>query len=205
MVSAHHTADHDWHNGVGMAIPEVNGTSFWGGGTYVPGREMAADNHGVIVGRATGAGQDAFTQELSWIGHNGSVALYERRSIGWTASTSRLEIDLRVPAVGRRDAELGSPGSKGRIGGGYGGFFWRFPACDNVEVFTAEATGEEKSTGSVAPWIGWSADFAAGPGISGPATIVIASPDALAARGALVRTRPQTIQASVRRSPGIVP
>ena len=39
------------------------------------------------------------------------------------------------------------PGSKGRIGGGYGGFFWRFSACDNVEVFTTEARGEEEVHG----------------------------------------------------------
>ena len=51
VVSAQHPADHDWHNGVGMAIPDVNGTSFWGGGTYVHGRgDVLLDNHGVIVG-----------------------------------------------------------------------------------------------------------------------------------------------------------
>ena len=79
------------------------------------------------------------------------------------------------------DAQLGSPGSKGKIGGGYGGFFWRFPACDKVEVFTAAARGEDEVHGSVGSWLAWSADFAAGPGISGPATIVIAAPDAAAA------------------------
>ena len=52
---------------------------------------------------------------------------------------------------------------------------------DNVLVFTAEARGEEGVHGSLAPWVAWSADFAAGPGISGPATIVIAAPDAAAA------------------------
>ena len=183
VVSAHHTADHDWHNGVGMAMPDVNGTSFWGGGTYVPGRGyVLLDNHGVILGEPPELENDAFTQELKWIAHDGSVALYERRSIGWIAidqQTWRLLFESRLGAD--VDAQLGSPGSKGRIGGGYGGFFWRFPACDNVEVFTAEARGEEEVHGSQAPWIAWSADFAAGPGISGPATIVIAAPDAAAA------------------------
>ena len=42
VVSAHHPSDHDWHNGVGMAIPDVNGTSFWGGGTYVHGAGVRA-------------------------------------------------------------------------------------------------------------------------------------------------------------------
>jgi hypothetical protein len=101
-------------------------------------------------------------------------------------------------------AELNSPGSKGRIGGGYGGFFWRFPACDNVEVFTSAARGEDEVHGSVAPWVAWSADFAAGPGVSGRPPIVIRR-----------RTRPRlgipgsyesaAIRASGRRWPGIVP
>ena len=76
---------------------------------------------------------------------------------------------------------LKSPGSKGRVGGGYGGFFWRFPACANVDVFTADARGEDEVHGRVAPWVAWSADFAAGPGSSGPATIVLVARDAEAA------------------------
>ncbi len=183
VVSAHHPADHDWHNGVGMAIPEVNGTHFWGGGTYVHGQGyVLLDHHGVIVGQQPELDHDAFTQELSWIGHDGSVALREQRSIGWAAideQSWKLTFESRLWADA--GAEIGSPGSKGRVGGGYGGFFWRFPACDNVEVFTAEATGEDSVHGSVAPWLGWSADFAAGPGVSGPATIIVASPDAFAA------------------------
>jgi predicted dehydrogenase len=183
VVSAHHPADHDWHNGVGMAIPDVNGSHFWGGGTYVDGQGyVLLDNHGVIVGEPPELEDDALTQELQWIAHDGSVALHEQRSIGWSAIDQRswrlvFESQLRADA----GAELNSPGSKGRIGGGYGGFFWRFPACENVEVFTDEARGEDEVHGSLAPWIAWSADFAAGPGTSGPATIVIASPDAAAA------------------------
>jgi predicted dehydrogenase len=183
VVSAHHPADHDWHNGVGMAIPDVNGTSFWGGGTYVDGEGyVLLDNHGVVVGGSLELEDDAFTQELNWIGHDGSIVLREQRSIAWSDIDQqqwRLIFESRLRADA--GAQLGSPGSKGRIGGGYGGFFWRFPACDNVQIFTAEARGEDAVHGSVAPWLAWSADFAAGPGISGPATIVIAAPDAAAA------------------------
>ena len=143
---------------------------------------MLLDNRGAIVGSPPKLEADAFTQELKWIAHDGSLALHEQRSIGWTAIDQRswkliFDSQLRTD-VG---AQLGSPGSKGRIGGGYGGFFWRFPACDNVDVFTAGARGEDEVHGSLAPWLAWSADFAAGPGISGPTTIVIAAPDAAAA------------------------
>jgi predicted dehydrogenase len=184
VVSAQHPADHDWHNGVGMAIPDVNGTHFWGGGTYIHGQGyVLLDNHGVITGEPPQLDDDAFTQELKWLAHDGSVALREQRSIGWTAidqQSWRLTFESRLRAD--TEVQLNSPGSKGRIGGGYGGFFWRFPACDDVEVFTAEARGEDQVHGSVAPWVAWSATFVAGPGVSGPATIVISAPDAAAAR-----------------------
>jgi predicted dehydrogenase len=183
VVSAHHPADHDWHNGVGMAISDVNGTNFWGGGTYVHGQGyLLLDDHGVIVGESPQLDGDAFSQELQWIGRTGSIQLHEQRSIGWVPVDQqkwRLIFESRLRADG--GAELGSPGSKGRIGGGYGGFFWRFPACDRVELFTAEAVGEEEVHGTVAPWVAWIADFTAGPGVSGPATIVLVAPDAAAA------------------------
>ena len=192
VVSAHHPADHDWHNGVGMVIPDVNGTNFWGGGTYIHGQGyQQLDDHGVIVGEPPEQQGDSFSQELQWIGHEGSVELREQRSISWTAidqQTWKLIFESQLRADG--GATLASPGSKGRIGGGYGGFFWRFPACYDVEVYTAQARGEDEVHGSVAPWVAWSANFAAGPGLEGPATIVIAAPgSAEAAEPWFVRVR----------------
>ena len=180
VVSAHHPADHDWHNGVGVVIPDVNGTNFWGGGTYVHGQGyLMLDDHGEVVGDPPELEGDAFSQELRWIGRDGSVQLREQRSIAWRSVDQQtwkliFESQLRADV----SANLASPGSKGRVGGGYGGFFWRFPPCENVEVYTAQARGEDEVHGSVAPWIAWSADFAAGPGLDGPATIVIAAPEA---------------------------
>src|SRR5687768_17541373 len=127
VVSAHHPADHDWHNGVGMAVPDVNGTHFWGGGTYVHGQGyVLLDNHGAITGEPPQLDDDAFTQELQWLGNDGLVQLREERSIGWTA-IDKHKWKLIFDSVLRADAraELNSPDSKGRPGGGYGGFFWR--------------------------------------------------------------------------------
>ena len=143
---------------------------------------MLLDNHGVIVGEPPELGDDGFTQELRWIGHDGSLQLRETRAISWSALDERTwKLTFETALSADSHAELNSPGSKGRIGGGYGGFFWRFPACEDVEVFTSAARGEDEVHGSVAPWVAWSADFAAGPGVSGPATIVIRAPDASAA------------------------
>jgi predicted dehydrogenase len=180
VVTARHPADHDWHNGIGMAISDVNGTNFWGGRTYIHGEGyVLLDDHGWIVGEPPVLRDRSFTQELQWIGHDGSVYLREQRLIGWAAMNEqcwKLTFESSLRADG--GAKVASPGSKGRIGGGYGGFFWRFPNCDNVEVFTDQARGEVEVHGTVTRWVAWSADFAAGPALCGPATIVIAAPGA---------------------------
>jgi predicted dehydrogenase len=183
VLTALHPADHDWHLGVSIAVPDVNGTSFWGGGTYIHGKGyVLLDNHGEIVGKAPDLRTDGFAQQLDWMGHDGSVQLREQRSVSWAAMSERtwkLIFESALRAEG--DVTLNSPGSKGRPGGGYGGFFWRFPASAAVEVFTATARGESDVHGSVAPWVAWSADFTAGPAQSGPATIVLAGAEAAAA------------------------
>ena len=46
------------------------------------------DNHGVIIGEPPELGDDAFTQELRRIGHDGSLQLRETRAISWSASVS---------------------------------------------------------------------------------------------------------------------
>jgi predicted dehydrogenase len=183
VLTARHPADHDWHNGVGMAIPDVNGTSFWGGGTYVHGRGyVLLDNHGEIVGEPPDVRAGGFTSQLRWLGRDGSVQLRERRSVSWggiDAETWWLTFESVLTAD--NGATINSPGSKGRPDGGYGGFFWRFPACQDIDVFSAEARGDSAVHGRVAPWVAWSAHFTAGPGVSGPATIVLAGPGSAAA------------------------
>src|SRR4029453_10438248 len=92
------------------------------------------DNHGVITCEPPELNEDAFTQQVEGIGPHGSVSLREGRSISWAALNDRtwkliFESALRAD----HGAELNSPGSKGRIGGGYGGFFLRVRGSDNVE------------------------------------------------------------------------
>ena len=180
VVSATHPADHDWHTGVGMAVPDVNGTNFWGGGTYVPDRGyLLLDDHGVVSGHSVQFEPSGFRQQLDWVGKDGRRELLELRSVGWAALTPQLwRLRFTSSLTADHPVELGSPGSKGRVGGGYGGFFWRFAACYDVEVFTPTDRGEQAIHGSVAPWVAWSADFGAGPGTSGPATVVVRSADA---------------------------
>ena len=182
VVTATHPSDHDWHTGVGMAIPDVTGTNFWGGGTYVHGRGYAIeDDHGVVRGGPVTEEGTSFRQSLEWIGANGDRELNEERRVEWAELTPQLwRLTFDSALTSDHPVQLGSPGSKGRVGGGYGGFFWRFPRCEGVVVFSPSAQGEDAVHGTVAPWVAWSADFGAGPGTSGTATVIIASADAVA-------------------------
>ena len=88
VVSATHPSDHDWHTGVGMAIPDVNGTNFWGGGTYVHGRGYAIENdHGVVRGGPVTEEGTSFRQTLEWIGAGGDRELTEERRVEWAELT----------------------------------------------------------------------------------------------------------------------
>ncbi|GAA1430627.1 hypothetical protein GCM10009616_15690 [Microlunatus lacustris] len=183
VLTAQHPADHDWHCGVGVAIPDVDGSNLWGGGTYLPGQGYQLfDDHGRVDGEPPLVSADGFRQRLAWRGRDGTVLLDEQRSVGWRSLDDRSwHLHLGTVLRAERGATLGSPGSKGRPDGGYGGFFWRFPTCTDVDVFTADARGEDAVQGTVSPWVAWSADFAAGPGVSGPATVVLVSASAVEA------------------------
>ena len=178
-VTDHLPADHPWHLGAGIALQDVNGVNFWGGKTYTraAGRYEERPDHGRIVqldtildsGRAKG---DVLQQELSWQAPDGSELLRERRvtrARRVDARTWRLDLATELTAV--VDAALGGPGSNGAAGSGYGGFFWRLPACSAADVFTAAQHGEADVHGSASPWLAWAADFA-----GGPATLVFAAP-----------------------------
>lgn len=193
-VTATHPADHDWHCGVGFAVPDVNGTSFWGGGTYIHGQGyVLLDNHGTIQSKecntaSTQPGTDTeieFNNNTVWKDHQGREVIHELQTIRTSSLDTGLaeqppswrfyfRTDLRAVD---QPVSLGSPGSNGRIGGGYGGFFWRLPRCTNVNIFSANAEGEDAIHGSTSPWIAWSARFEARPGVCGPATLVFAPAD----------------------------
>lgn len=170
-VTDHLPADHVWHLGAGVALQDVNGVNFWGGRTYR--REAAGyvwrDDHGHIRDRETNASPNALAQALEWCGPDGTVLLTEQRNWHFTElDGDSWLLDLNFTLTAAADPVLlGSPGSNGREGGGYGGFFWRLPACTDVRVRTADAEGEDAVHGSTAPWLAWTAQFP-----DGPATLV---------------------------------
>ncbi|ACZ20480.1 hypothetical protein Sked_05190 [Sanguibacter keddieii DSM 10542] len=152
--------DHRHHYGFSVAIPEVNGTSFWGGRTFV--RDVGPTllpNHGqqvsapvTLSSAVTGTLDDAVT----WLDQHGDPLLSERRSIrgavlpgsdGWSLRwTSDLVAD-------HGDLTITSPGATGRPGAGYGGLFWRSSPSDETVVLSHGGEGESTAHGSRSPWV----------------------------------------------------
>ncbi|MFD1833239.1 PmoA family protein [Streptomyces desertarenae] len=156
-------ADHVHHLGVSVAVPDVSGTNFWGGRTFVRGRgPTELDNHGVQRHlRWSRLAEDGFTEEIAWL-RDGRTLLAERRTVAARELDGTCwALDLTTELTNTCDEELsvGSPATNGRPGAGYGGFFWRPPIGPRPpEVFTADAEGEEAVHGSAAPWLAMASD-----------------------------------------------
>lgn len=178
-LTARRPADHDWHLGLGFTVPDADGTNFWGGGSYRPGLGyQSLDDHGQQRLDAVLHGQDELTMLLTWLGRDGETVLRERRTVGWSPiDDAAWELRLHTELQADHRVALGSPGSHGRVGAGYGGWFWRLPACRDIRVRTPQGEGEQVVNGTRSPWLAWSATFLAAPGATGPATIVLAPGD----------------------------
>ncbi|SEI40201.1 Predicted dehydrogenase [Arthrobacter sp. yr096] len=174
VVTDHLASDHVWHLGAGFALQDVNGSNFWGGRSYrrTAGKYLDLKDHGRIEVAGITREEGRTTLDLEWFGADGSLVLQERRTFTRTVSSARtwrLDIQTRLTAV--VDVTLGSPGSHGAAGSGYGGFFWRLPVNGSPRVFSSTAEGEPAVHGSVSPWLAWTGEFD-----GGTATLVFGSP-----------------------------
>lgn len=164
VVSDHFPADHVWHLGVGVAIQDVDGVNLWGGRTYRRKESgyVWRPDHGRISRTALSRRGNSLEETLRWSGPDGTALLHEARRISWRAVNEAvwaLTLDFTLTPVADGAVSLGSPGSNGRIGGGYGGFFWRLPACESPSITTADASGEEGVHGTVSEWLCWQGRF----------------------------------------------
>ncbi|MFE5486168.1 PmoA family protein [Streptomyces sp. NPDC056527] len=163
-------ADHPHHLGVGVAVADVAGFTFWGGRTFVRDQgPIALDNHGVQ--RHEGfklRDPDGFVEELTWTAGERTL-LREHRTVSATALTDSawaLDFTFSLANVSGEELSIGSPATNGRPGAAYGGFFWRAPLeSAPPEVFGAEADGERSVHGRTADWValagqGWTLIFA---------------------------------------------
>ncbi|MGY5765298.1 DUF6807 family protein [Brachybacterium sp. DNPG3] len=151
--------DHRHHFGVSLTVSDVNGTTYWGGRTYIEGRgSTLLNNHGrqeVQAIDAVGDGHE-LRSDVRWLSHEGSELLRESRRQsafvlpgreGWGLSwSSRLHAD-------EEDVRITSPAVRGRMGAGYGGLFWRLPSTDEARIVVPGGTGEGAAHGSEHPFV----------------------------------------------------
>ncbi|CAM5252005.1 hypothetical protein SALBM311S_08351 [Streptomyces alboniger] len=150
--------DHTHHLGVGVAVPDVEGTNFWGGRTYVRDQgPTELDNHGAQ--RHTTfqlRDPDGFVEELRWVAP-GAELLRERRTVAATELTDSawaLDFTFSLTNVTRGPLSIGSPATNGRPGAAYGGYFWRArKESEAPRVFTAGTEGEAEIHGTRADWL----------------------------------------------------
>ena len=146
--------DHRHHYGVSLALPDVNGSTYWGGRTFVEGRgSTLLANHGTQRLEETEASEDgrALRARVCWLAHDGHELLTEHRALctallpeadGWSLHWhSTLE-------AGAEPLRITSPATRGRPGAGYSGLFWRLPDADETRILVAEGQGEGLAHGS---------------------------------------------------------
>ncbi|MFD5848013.1 DUF6807 domain-containing protein [Streptomyces chartreusis] len=163
-------ADHIHHLGVGVAVPDVEGSNFWGGRTFLRDRgPTELDNHGAQRHTAFQLRDpDGFVEELRWVAA-GAELLRERRTVAATELTRTawaLDFTFSLTNVTSGPLSIGSPATNGRPGAAYGGFFWRArKEAQAPEVFTVDREGVGEIHGTVTPWVAlvgstWSLIFA---------------------------------------------
>lgn len=150
--------DHRHHYGLSLTIADVDGTSYWGGRTFLPGQgPTLLRNHGRQI--STGVDIDehgaGLRESITWADQHDRQQLLEHRdltgviipeaeawALGWHSR-------LTAPA----GATISSPALKGRPGAGYGGIFFRLVFADSTEVLTADADSESGAHGSRSRWL----------------------------------------------------
>src|SRR4051794_39876710 len=152
-------ADHRWHLGLSVAVPDVGGWNFWGGPTYLRDRGYTLrEDHGRIEHVAfTALTDEGFGEQLRWLAPGGEPVLAEHRRVraqpadsGWI-----LQITTSLTNVSDGALALGSPATNGRPGAGYGGLFWRLPPTQEPSVRTDRAAGGGGGPSPGGSRLGW--------------------------------------------------
>lgn len=147
-------ADHRHHLGVSVTTPDVSGTNFWGGSTYV--RDVGPqilDNHGRQVIEAESAEVNRYNATIVWRDRDDEPVISEEREIVVDEIDGTTVIAWRsVLTALREGVSIGSSQTNGRPGAFYGGIFWRAP-FGRADVFSEAGAGTDKAHGSTSPWI----------------------------------------------------
>ena len=159
--------DHRHHYGLSIAVADVNGTSHWGGRSFVRDEgPTLLQNHGrqvsggmrAVNGNATesGAGGRWLVDDVQWFDQYGALQLREERLIGGVLLPEVEAWALRWHSLlhaDHGDLAFESPATSGRPGAGYGGLFWRLPMAEETIVLTENGMSEDTAHGSSSPWL----------------------------------------------------
>jgi LacI family transcriptional regulator len=150
--------DHRHHYGVSLAAADVNGTSYWGGRTYVTDvGPTLLPNHGRQTSTSTTIdplAPNVLLDTVAWTDQHGQPVLDERRRIGARLLDDGWALEWRSTLhAAHGPLEFRSPATNGRPGAGYGGVFWRLPLTRSTVVLSAEGEGEAAAHGSTSPWV----------------------------------------------------
>ena len=146
--------DHRHHYGVSLALPDVNGSTYWGGRTFVEGRgSTLLANHGTQRLEEADASEDgrSLRAQVRWLAHDGRDLLTEQRTLTTALLPEAGGWSLHWQSTLLADSEplyLTSPATRGRPGAGYSGLFWRLPDGDETRILVAEGQGEGLAHGS---------------------------------------------------------
>ncbi|GAA1688947.1 PmoA family protein [Glycomyces endophyticus] len=172
---------HTHQLGISIAAPDIGGRNFWGGRTFVAGHGPAwLDDHGAQRHRRwLRHTESELAHTLNWVDRDGAALLRERRSIACdplSAEAWTLTVQTRLQNATDGPLQIRSPAALGRVGAGYGGFFWRGPSrAERVRVLSPAGGGERAVNGTTAEWVAVS-----GAG-EGEWTVVFAPADATTA------------------------
>lgn len=149
--------DHRHHYGLSLAVPVVNGTSFWGGRTFLRDEgPTLLPNHGRQLPTARRADGGTLTEDLVWRDEDDAPLLREERTLDavpWADARGWL---LRWRSTLHADhgpLRIESPATNGRPQAGYGGLFWRLAPADSTSVLGDGLAGEAAVHGSRTPWV----------------------------------------------------
>jgi len=149
--------DHRHHYGMSFAVPVVNGTSYWGGRTFLRDEgPTLLPNHGRQVPTTRRAAGASLVEDLDWLDENGAPLLREERTLDAAPWPDALAWVLRWRSVLHAEhgpLRLESPATNGRPQAGYGGLFWRLSPADTTSVLGEGLAGEAAVHGSRSPWL----------------------------------------------------
>ncbi|MBD7956499.1 PmoA family protein [Microbacterium sp. Sa4CUA7] len=149
-------ADHRHHLGLSLALPDVNGVSFWGGRTFRrDAGSVLLDNHGIqrVDEREVDASGGRLVETLTWLDHRDATVLAETRTITATETAEGWDLTWRSRLCATAgDVTFGSPQTNGRDGAFYGGLFWRTP-FERATVRTHDGAGIAAAHGSLSSWL----------------------------------------------------